>query len=103
MSGYAFHPEAVNDLYDIWEYIAADNIDAADRVREEIFETLRSLARVPHQGHRRPDLTSRALRFTVVREYVIAYAPDEEPLWVIAILHGHRKPSIMAAILRNRQ
>lgn len=30
MSSYAFHPEAVADLDEIWEYIAEDNIDAAD-------------------------------------------------------------------------
>jgi plasmid stabilization system protein ParE len=29
MSGYAFHPDAVADLDEIWEYIAKDNIDAA--------------------------------------------------------------------------
>jgi hypothetical protein len=32
MSGYAFHPEAAADLDEIWEYIAQDNVDAADRV-----------------------------------------------------------------------
>ena len=31
MSGYAFHPDAFADLDEIWEYIAQDNIDAADR------------------------------------------------------------------------
>src|SRR5436190_20994028 len=31
MSGYAFHPAAFADLDEIWEYIAQDNIDAADR------------------------------------------------------------------------
>jgi plasmid stabilization system protein ParE len=36
MSGFVLHPEAYTDLDDIWEYIAADNLDAADRVREEI-------------------------------------------------------------------
>jgi plasmid stabilization system protein ParE len=45
----------------------------------------------PHTGHRRPDLTGRPLRFIVVRDYLIAYAPDEKPLWVIAVMHGHRK------------
>jgi len=30
MSGYAFHPDAFTDLNEIWEYIAEDNIDAAD-------------------------------------------------------------------------
>ena len=32
MSGYAFHPDAFGDLDEIWEYLAQDNIDAADRV-----------------------------------------------------------------------
>ena len=37
-----------------------------------------------------------------VREYLIAYAPEEQPLLVIAILHGRRSPRVMAAILRGR-
>ena len=32
MTGYDFHPEAVDDLDEIWGFIAADNLDAADRV-----------------------------------------------------------------------
>ena len=32
MSGYAFHPDAFADLDEIWEYIAQDNVDAADPV-----------------------------------------------------------------------
>lgn len=75
-----FTPAVYHDLDDIWEYIAADSIDAADRVREEIHQALSALVPFPHQGHRRPDLTSRPLRFTTVREYLIAYAPDEKPL-----------------------
>jgi hypothetical protein len=34
---------------------------------------------LPHQGHRRFDLTSRPLRFQTIRNYLIAYAPDEKP------------------------
>ncbi len=40
MSGYAFHPDAVADLDEIWEYIARDNVDAADRVLADIHSTL---------------------------------------------------------------
>jgi plasmid stabilization system protein ParE len=36
MSGYAFHPDARGDLDEIWDNIAADNLDAADRVITEI-------------------------------------------------------------------
>ena len=102
-SGYALHPEAFEDLDDIRDYIAQANPDAADRVISEIFFTVRGLIPFPHQGHRRPDLTSHPLRFILVREYLIAYAPDEEPLWVIAVLHTRRNPRIMAAILRDRE
>ena len=97
------HPEAGRDITEIWEYIASDNPQAARRVREDILEAIRKLAPFPHAGHRRTDLTNRPLRFIRVRDYLIAYAPDEKPLWVIAVMHGHRSPRVMAAILRGRE
>jgi plasmid stabilization system protein ParE len=104
MSGYALHPDAFADLDGIWDYIAADNLDAADRVIADIHAVLGTLASSPHIGHRRPDLTARPLRFHIARhEYLVAYAPDEQPLWIIAVLHGRRNPRLMAAILRDRR
>lgn len=103
MSGYALHPEAFVDLDDIREHIAEDNPDAADRMITEIFDGIRALAAFPDQGYRRPNLTSRPLRFKLVREYVIAYAPEKRPLWVVAVFHGRRSPRVMAAILRGRE
>ena len=102
MSKFVLHPEAYADLNEIWEYIAADSLDAADRVLEEIYRAVISLVAFPHRGHPRPDLTSRPLRFHIVRDYVIAYALDEKPLAVIAILHGRRNPRVLAAILNRR-
>ena len=102
MSEFVLHPLACADLDDIWEYIAADNVDAADRVREEIYQAIQSLIPFPYVGHTRTDLTARPLRFQTVHEYVIVYAPDERPLVVIAILHGRRNPRVIAAILRQR-
>jgi plasmid stabilization system protein ParE len=83
MTGYDFHPEARFDLDEIWEYIRADNIDAVDRVIAKILSAIRGLVPFPNQGHKRPDLTSQPLRFIPVREYLIAYAPEERPLWVV--------------------
>lgn len=103
MSGYKLHPEAYNDLDDIRGYIADYNPDAADRVITEIFDAIRDLVPFPAVGHRRPDLTSRPLRFIHVRDYLVAYAPDKKPLWVVAVMHGGRSPRIMAAILRGRE
>ena len=58
MSSYAFHPDAFADLDEIWEYIAEDNIDAADRVLADIHAVLRTLAASPRIGHRRPQTRS---------------------------------------------
>jgi plasmid stabilization system protein ParE len=76
MSGYALHPEAYEALDDRRGYIAQDNPDAADQVMTEIFDAIRALVPCRGQGHRRPDLTSRPLRFIVVRIYLIAHAPS---------------------------
>jgi plasmid stabilization system protein ParE len=62
MIAYEFHPDARLDLDEIWEFIGGDNLDAADRLIEEILGRIRVLVRFPHQGHKRPDLTSRPLR-----------------------------------------
>lgn len=102
MTGYELHPEAIIDLDDILGWIADDSPDAAHRVASEIDEALLTISRFPHSGHLRPDLTSRPLRFHIVREYLIAYAP-REPLWVIAVLHGRRNPRLMASILHGRK
>jgi len=102
MNRFVLHPEASADLTEIWEYIAAENIVAADRVMEEIYSTIQALISFPYQGHGRPDLTSKPLRFVSVRNYLIVYAPDEKPLSVIAVLHGRRNPRVVAAVLHGR-
>jgi len=40
MSKFVLHPEAYSDLSEIWEYVAADNHDAADRLLDEIYASL---------------------------------------------------------------
>jgi toxin ParE1/3/4 len=101
--GYTLHREALADLDDIRQYIAEDNPDAADRVITEIFDGIRALVPFPDQGSRRPNLTSRPLRFKLVRQYVIAYAPEKKPLWIVAVFHGRRSPRVIAAVLRSRE
>ena len=58
MSGYILSVDAEFDLDDIWEYIAGDNIDAADRWIEKLFSAFEALGRTPGMGHQREDLTA---------------------------------------------
>src|ERR1051326_1102607 len=102
MSNYVFHPQAFHDLDEIWEFIAQDSLDAADQVIQQIYVAIQALAKTPGLGHKRPDLTSRPLRFWLVQSYLIAYVP-ERPLAIVGILHGRGNPKVMAPILNNRK
>jgi toxin ParE1/3/4 len=103
MSGFVLHPAAFRDINEIWEFIAAENLDAADRVLEELRESIEKLVDFPAMGFRREELTSKPLRFFPVRDFLIAYAPQEKPLLVVAVLHTRRNPRVLAAALRQRK
>jgi plasmid stabilization system protein ParE len=93
MSSYQFTPQAVDDLLDIWSFIANDNLDAADRVETAICRACDFLADSPFAGNTRSDLTPLPVRFWVVQPYSnyrIVYDPSKKPLQVIRILHGAR-------------
>jgi len=93
MSGYRFTPEAAADLFDIWSYIASDNVEAADRVEAAIYDACSFVVQEPLSGQVRRNLTSRPVRFWTVQRfpnYVLVYRPDTQPVQIIRILHGKR-------------
>jgi len=96
-------PQVGDDIFEIWRFIAQDNIEAANRIETEIWDAFADLAKFPEMGYQRPALTSRPLRFWLVRSCLIAYAPDEHPLLIVAVLHGKRSPRLIASILRERE
>jgi plasmid stabilization system protein ParE len=53
MSGYVLGRDAEQDLDDLLGYIAADSVDAADRLTARLFEAFEALARNPGMGHKR--------------------------------------------------
>jgi plasmid stabilization system protein ParE len=63
MNRYVLSVDAEFDLDEIWEYIAHDNLDAADRWIVKLFDAFDSLARTPKMGHARNDLTDRGVLF----------------------------------------
>lgn len=89
MKKFRLTAEAAADLTQIFDYIAEDSIDAAQRVAAEIYDEMKKLARNPSLGHRRPDLTSRDLLFQRVYSYLVIYQPTAT-VNIIAVLHGSR-------------
>ena len=86
-------PRAINDLDNIWDYIAKDNISAANRVESAILSACNSLARHPMIGSKRSEITPLPVRFwTVTRfpNFIVVYRPDTKPLQIVAVLYGKR-------------
>jgi plasmid stabilization system protein ParE len=73
MTSYILAPEALQDLQELWDYIARENLDAADRMIDTLFAAFERLAAMPGLGHRREDLTDWPLRFWTVDAYLAIY------------------------------
>jgi plasmid stabilization system protein ParE len=93
MSRYSLTPQAVEDLFEIWSYIARDSVEAAKRLEAAVYKACGFLAEGPLRGRTREDVTKLPLRFWTVQafpNYIIVYDPQSDPLQIIRILHGSR-------------
>ena len=99
MAGYVLSVAADLDLDEIWEYIAADNVDAADRWIGKLFDAFEALAHTPGIGHERKDLTDYPVLFWPVGSYLILYRAEHRPVEIVAVTQGSRD---IPAFLRRR-
>jgi plasmid stabilization system protein ParE len=90
VSGYVLSADAEFDLDGIWEYIAEDNIDAADRWIGKLFDAFEALGQTPGMGHRRQDLTPYPVLFWPVGAYLIIYRAERRLIEIVAVTRGSR-------------
>jgi plasmid stabilization system protein ParE len=83
-------PRAEQDIAEVWDYVAADSIDAADRVLSALEKAMHRLAKAPGIGHSREDLADGRHRFLLVYSYLIVYRYRTKPLQIIRVLHAAR-------------
>jgi plasmid stabilization system protein ParE len=96
MPSYELSPEALSDLQLIRDFISVDNVDAAERIIEQFFETFEQLVAWPQSGHVRTDLTSKNVRFWPVGSYLVVYRDHSGGIQIVAVLHGSRDvPSVL--------
>ena len=82
-------PQAAEDIAEVWEHIAEDNLAAADRWVDQLGEQFRLLATQPLMGRARNELSPRLRSFPFGR-YVIFYEPLDDGLDVVRLLHSAR-------------
>jgi plasmid stabilization system protein ParE len=81
-------PQALDDLDEMWVFLASDSVEAADRVETAIRGAIRRLAEFPELGHVRYDLTDLPVKFWPVYSYLIVYNPKSDPLEIVRVLSG---------------
>jgi toxin ParE1/3/4 len=96
---YVLSAGAELDLDEIWDYIALDNIGAADRWIGMLFDSFEALSQNPWMGHKREDLTAYSILFWPGGAYLVLYRAQKEFIEIVAITQGARD---IPSFLRQR-
>ena len=81
--------EAHRWLHDIFDYIAADNPEAAQKVVSGIYEKAQVLKRFPEIGHKYRTETDGEIRILLYGHYRIAYLlRSSSSIDILGVFHG---------------
>jgi len=89
MSTLIVSPLAEEDLEEIWSFVAERDVEAADRLIDEITSRFDHLLAYPGAGHARHELLVN-LRSLPVGRYLIFYQPTDDGVEIFRVLHGSR-------------
>jgi plasmid stabilization system protein ParE len=90
MKRFSIRPQAKVDLLEIWDYIARDSIEAANRLADRLDAAVVRVAEWPGIGHSRSDVNDPRYRFYSVGNYIIAYRVEKSAALIIRVVHGAR-------------
>jgi len=82
-------PQAEIDITSIWNYIATDNVKAAETLIDRIERAFDMLAEQPLAGRARSELAAN-LRSFPVGSYVIFYFPVSDGVEVVRVMSGRQ-------------
>ncbi|MFL6856891.1 MAG: type II toxin-antitoxin system RelE/ParE family toxin [Allosphingosinicella sp.] len=82
-------PQAIRDVDDIWNWIAAEDFAAAQRWARHVVEATDRLIDFPNSGTPRPELAA-GVRSIVVGRYLALYRVGPDSVDIVRIVHGAR-------------
>ncbi len=89
MSKFRLTGPAQRDLSVIWDFIAADNVKAADRLMDRFYEKFLQIALTPESYPIYPEIES-PFQFAIVKPYVIFFLIQTDRIEIHRIIHGAR-------------
>ena len=92
MSQVFYQRVAKADLIDVWLFIAADNVAAADAYIDRLQQVCVLIAENPLMGSDRTDIAESVNSFAV-DDYVIYYELHDKGITVLRVWHAARDPA----------
>jgi len=89
MQKISIRPLAIADLAEIWNYIAEDSPNRADKFIDSVDGKFHELAQSPHIGRSRNELLPGLYSFPVGR-YLIFYLITPDGIEIVRVLHASR-------------
>ncbi|WP_313454310.1 type II toxin-antitoxin system RelE/ParE family toxin [Brevundimonas sp.] len=83
--------EALADLLDAYDFIAADNPSAAERVQDRLIQVASTLGDLPNRGREGRKGGTRELTVSGT-PYLIVYTVGSEAVTILRLWHGAREP-----------
>lgn len=81
---------ALQDLEEIAEYIALNDVSAAKRLVSKVFTVVEKLEKYPNSGRRPPELKGTQYREKIAGPCRIFYRIEEESVFVLYIMRGEQ-------------
>ena len=81
--------EALTNIYEIFEFVAAFNPSAAQRLADRLVAAATSLCEFPDRGR---EAGPGVRELTIVWPYVLRYSVSADEVRIIRIRHGARQP-----------
>lgn len=90
MGRYFLSSVAEVDMVAVWEYVARDNLSAADRLIDRFTAAFERIAQFPEAGERYQHPTGE-FRIGIVSPYLIFYKIVGDEVDIVRVLHSARK------------
>ncbi len=82
-------PEARRQVGEIWQYIALDDPDAADRMATRLVRAVEKLAHFPHLG--RPGREDSRELVVGGTNFIVIYRVQDEEIRIGTVVHGAQR------------
>ena len=82
---------ALLNLEGIADYIALDNLWAAQKLVQKVFRVVERLEKHPNSGRRPPELKGTSYREVIVGPCRVFYRVDGENVFILYVMRGERK------------